>query len=187
MAGLAELVHTSSTIWVDPLAILAMVSSIGLMLIAVMRPVRKRGKQLDLFLRDWTGEPERPGVIRRAGVMERLSKLEAQGLTQGSQLDVIHAEVNFNHGGSIKDAVTRVDHRVADVSMHLEGVETDVRFLKQQNTEKLLRLDKIDTTMSDLHGQYVHRMEGVDADLKSLHDNTHISVDVTRGDTDVHQ
>lgn len=116
----SSLVYTSATIWVDPLVILAMIAAIGGMFIAVMRPIRKRGKELDLFLRDWKGEAERPGVERRPGVMERLSNLD-------TQVEVIHTEVNFNHGGSIKDAVNRMDRTLEGVDRRLVTVEDDIK------------------------------------------------------------
>ena len=39
--------------------------------------LRKLMRRLDNLLEDWNGSPARPGVPRRAGVMERLEKIEA--------------------------------------------------------------------------------------------------------------
>jgi hypothetical protein len=55
------------------------------------------------FLDDWVGEVARPGVPPRAGVMERLGKIEH--------------EVVANNGTSLKDAV----HRIEDRMDRLEG------------------------------------------------------------------
>ena len=123
----SSLVHTSATIWVDPLVILAMIAAIGGMFIAVMRPIRKRGKELDLFLRDWKGEVERPGVERRPGVMERLADLDNQYVRLDAKVEVIHSEVQFNNGGSIKDAVNRMDRTLEGVDQRLVTVEHDIR------------------------------------------------------------
>ena len=38
--------------------------------------LRKLMRRLDNLLEDWNGSPARPGVPRRAGVMERLEKIE---------------------------------------------------------------------------------------------------------------
>lgn len=38
----------------------------------VVRPFRRTNKALGLFLADWNGEEARPGVRKRAGVMETL-------------------------------------------------------------------------------------------------------------------
>ncbi|GAB3224083.1 hypothetical protein GCM10027447_12320 [Glycomyces halotolerans] len=48
-------------------------------------------RQVRTFLEDWNGEPERPGVPARPGVLERLERLDAQ--------------VHPNSGSSLRDAV----------------------------------------------------------------------------------
>lgn len=40
--------------------------------------VNSRMKRLNNLLDDWNGTPARPGVPRRAGVMERLEKIESK-------------------------------------------------------------------------------------------------------------
>lgn len=61
---------------------------------------------------DLTGEPERPGVPARPGVMERLQ-----------QLDDRTAELKPNGGSSIKDQVNRIDQRMSEISGRLRAVE----------------------------------------------------------------
>lgn len=61
---------------------------------------------------DLIGEPDRPGVPGRPGVMERLH-----------QLDERTAELHPNGGGSIKDQVTRIDRRMTEMSGRLRAVE----------------------------------------------------------------
>jgi hypothetical protein len=74
-------------------------------LVAAGRWLRAQWKPIGEFLEDWRGEPGRPGVIdARPGVMQRLSALEATTRT-------IQAEVTHNGGGSLKDAVRRIDER----------------------------------------------------------------------------
>jgi hypothetical protein len=74
---------------------------------------RKIIRPVLLMAQDWNGAPARAGVAHRPGVMERLDKHD-------QMLTSVAAEVSYNHGGSIKDAVDRMDKRLA-------GVETDVR------------------------------------------------------------
>lgn len=63
-----------------------------------MRLIRKLDKKFSTFQGDWEGTESRPGVPRRAGVMERL--------------DIIEHELTFNSGTSVKDAVTRIDEAI---------------------------------------------------------------------------
>ena len=44
----------------------------------VVIPVARMVRRVAQFLEDWLGEPERPGDPGRAGVMERLARLEHQ-------------------------------------------------------------------------------------------------------------
>jgi hypothetical protein len=106
----------AATLRVDPLNVLlglAAITAIISGIYAIWRSLSRRGRKFDQFFRDWNGEDERPGVPHRQGVLERLTSLEVQGAKQGAQLEVIHAEVNYNHGGSLKDAV--------------EGIRADVK------------------------------------------------------------
>lgn len=57
------------------------------------------------FLDDWNGEPAREGVEERPGVMKRLATLEARTKTTEDELTP-------NGGGSVKDAVKRIDKTV---------------------------------------------------------------------------
>ena len=76
-----------------------------------------RREQIQRLQQDFYGD-ERPGVPKRSGVLEMLDNLTAQVAT-------IHAEITPNHGGSMKDAIGRID-------MRLEAVETDVKSLHDQ-------------------------------------------------------
>lgn len=73
-------------------------------LAAAVRWARVRWRPVAEFLEDWRGEPARPGVPRRLGVMERVSALE-------TSTAVIRAEVTPNGGGSLKDVVVAIDAR----------------------------------------------------------------------------
>lgn len=70
----------------------------------IRKLVRPTWRAFSNFLEDWNGEPERPGVAGRPGVMERLEKLERLSLD-------VHHEVKPNGGNSMNDKVTRIDKR----------------------------------------------------------------------------
>lgn len=70
---------------------------------AIARPIRKLGRQQDEFREDWYGLPARPGRTAQPGVMERLGGIEGQ--------------LHPNGGGSLRDAVNRLDTK-------LVGLET---------------------------------------------------------------
>ena len=110
MVVVAALTRISTTVWVDPLVILGMVAAIGGMLLAGWR---KAVRPVLLMAKDWNGEAARPGVEHRPGVMERLDKHD-------QMLRVIHNEVNLNHGGSIKDAVARIEHDVKTIQTRMD-------------------------------------------------------------------
>lgn len=54
------------------------------------------------FLDDWNGEPERPGHEARPGVPARLAAIEVEQKR-------VRREVEHNGGGSLKDAVKRLE------------------------------------------------------------------------------
>lgn len=74
--------------------------------------IRKWMNTWEHFMEDWFGEEERPGVPKREGVMERLATLDH--------------ELKPNNGGSIKDAVDRIETSVHKMEIRLE--EGDERF-----------------------------------------------------------
>ena len=59
----------SSRVWVDPLVVIALVSSAAGALAWCWRKVLR---PLALMATDWHGTPSRPGVPGRPGVMQRL-------------------------------------------------------------------------------------------------------------------
>lgn len=81
----------------------------------------KRGSQ---FLDDWNGEPERPGVPARQGVMARLHNQDVILADHSETLKHIMHEVNYNSGSTIKDAVHRIDNSLVEVKTQLRSVQT---------------------------------------------------------------
>ncbi|MGW2074300.1 hypothetical protein ACWCPK_38690 [Streptomyces sp. NPDC001953] len=60
----------------------------------------------ELFMDDWYGEPARPGVPGRPGVMERVSGID-------DRLTRVEHELQPNSGQSLRDAVDLANRRLA--------------------------------------------------------------------------
>lgn len=84
-------------------AVVTLATALGLIWHAT-RGVRRLAQRVEDFVDDWTGTDERPGVPGRPGVMTRLGAIE-------QQLVEVQHELHPNSGGSLRDAVDRVDHR----------------------------------------------------------------------------
>lgn len=74
--------------------------------------LRRIVRQLDDFADDWHGTEGRPGVPARPGVMERLAGLERGGAAILMRIDGIEHELHPNSGGSMRDAIDRVERCV---------------------------------------------------------------------------
>ncbi|WP_186372401.1 hypothetical protein [Arthrobacter woluwensis] len=79
----------------------------------VVKKTRPWIRRVALFLEDWFGEPERRDPVSgallepaRPGVMARLQNVEH--------------EVTTNHGGSMKDAVKRIEGRQAETEVKVQ-------------------------------------------------------------------
>ncbi|SOB83126.1 hypothetical protein [Streptomyces sp. 1331.2] len=70
------------------------------------RSARRLAQRVEDFVDDWQGTADRPGVPGRAGVMTRLDQIE-------HKLAAVQHELHPNSGGSLRDAVDRVDQRTA--------------------------------------------------------------------------
>lgn len=80
-----------------------------------MARMRRERRQMRQFLTDWFGEPARPGVEERPGVMVRLQEhadlLQAHtDLLQGlsGRVSAVEAEMQPNHGSSLRDELRRI-------------------------------------------------------------------------------
>lgn len=86
---------------------LATLAGGGAVVVKLVRFLKKLGDTVD----DLIGEPARPGVPERPGVMTRLSTIEEQ--------------LHPNHGSTLRDAINRVESGVCRVedglAAHLEA------------------------------------------------------------------
>lgn len=76
----------------------------GVKLWKVVAPVFRAARD---FLDDWKGEPDRPGVKGRPGVMERLGSIEH--------------ELHPNSGLSMRDAINRTEKQGKDMAEKLDA------------------------------------------------------------------
>lgn len=97
------------------MVITAIVSAVATA-VGIIAPLWKRFKSFtnswELFMRDWSGEEARPGHDKEPGVMERLNNIDGQFKNNG--------------GGSMKDAVDRIEKKLASIDKRL--AEGDARF-----------------------------------------------------------
>lgn len=68
----------------------------------------RTGRKWDMFLEDWHGTEARPGRPAVPGIMQRMVDLE-EGLRQ------IRHEVFPNSGGSLRDAVDRLERQASEL------------------------------------------------------------------------
>jgi hypothetical protein len=72
-----------------------------LVLLRALLGLWRFARKIQYFLRDWNGEPRRPGRPPSKGVLDRLADLEAD-------VAVIKSEIRPNGGASMWDAVDDV-------------------------------------------------------------------------------
>ncbi|MEU0797184.1 hypothetical protein ABZ342_44580 [Amycolatopsis sp. NPDC005961] len=68
----------------------------------VLKPAFLAVRRISHFFDDWFGEQARPGVPERPGVMARLEQMQVD-------LDKVKHEMWPNSGGSLRDAVDRLE------------------------------------------------------------------------------
>lgn len=90
----------------------SLVLAIGTGVWRVLRVLIRLVKGVEQYLTDWYGEPERPGVPPRPGVLVRLQRAE-EGLTGiGRRLEGLEHEMQSNGGTSLRDAVDGMNRRL---------------------------------------------------------------------------
>ncbi|MFI0934558.1 hypothetical protein ACH4RG_22910 [Streptomyces sp. NPDC021019] len=86
---------------------LAGLSGLVAVLWRFLRSVGRTWERVDQFMDDWYGQPDRPGVAARPGVMERLGGIEQ--------------ELYPDEGGSLRDAVDQVNRRMVRLWPECDG------------------------------------------------------------------
>ncbi|MFV2198470.1 hypothetical protein [Nocardiopsis sp. LOL_012] len=97
-------------VWVGGFA--AVVTAITVVTVGV-RKVLAMLRRVGHFLDDWAGEPERPGVESRPGVISRLSGIE-------TRLGKVEHEVQHNDGSSMKDSQKRTEEAVERLARRVD-------------------------------------------------------------------
>lgn len=107
--------------WIDYLSsgpvilVLGILLSLAWIAFKAWKPVSR----LVVFLYELIGDEEKG----KPGLLDRLKILEDKQTEQGNRIERIHAEVTPNHGGSLKDAVNRIERRqtedVDDLAEHI--------------------------------------------------------------------
>lgn len=108
--------------WLPVAPWLAALALVVLVVVKIWPLLRKLGH----FLDDVAGEPARPGVAARPGLMERLARIEH--------------EVFPNSGGSLRDRIDQTADQLAEVS-------TAVQTVSYQVDEVAKRLDDVEDTI----------------------------------------
>ena len=100
------------------LTVAAIITAITVLIVA-FRKTSKVVKKAVHFFDDYFGEEERPGVERRPGMSERLSKMEGclnkvdeRFSTLEYKIENIEKELQPNSGTSLRDAINRIENRV---------------------------------------------------------------------------
>lgn len=121
-------------------------------IIAGLRRVWPFLTRLKNFFDDLMGEPERPGVPRHPGVMERLQAHEQAMLRQEEAMSAVHElsqQLVTNGGSSLRDAVNRIEASQQALSQRLEthvGTTADAQKALWETVSKLI--DKKDGDQS---------------------------------------
>lgn len=96
-------------------------------------------KRFDDFIEDWHGEPARPGVPEKPGIMERLSNQDEALGEICNRLTVVEKEVSYNSGSTIKDTVHRIDGSVNHIKGVVGNLDDRVTALERARKERVRR------------------------------------------------
>jgi hypothetical protein len=84
----------------------------------MVKKLRKLDKGWDDFMRDWKGEDAEPGRDHAPGVMERLNNIDG--------------EFKKNSGSTLKDAVARIESKLAEIDVRLEKGNARMDSIEEQ-------------------------------------------------------
>ncbi|MXM67086.1 hypothetical protein GR925_27565 [Streptomyces sp. HUCO-GS316] len=94
-------------------SVVSLLLGIGTGVWRVGRVLVRLTKGVEQYLTDWYGEPDRPGVPARPGVLVRLQRAEEGLAGIGERLGRLEHEMQPNSGASLRDAVDRVNTALA--------------------------------------------------------------------------
>lgn len=95
--------------------------AIGALASALLRPLRRLDRRMSDFQDDWYGRPARPGYPAVPGIPERLAQIEK--------------ETRPNGGGTMKDALRRIETWVQVADSRLSGIEAQLNGRVPDNKE----------------------------------------------------
>jgi len=134
------------------------ISAVMILLIAFFwKPVRviwARLREFAAFLDQWNGKPEKKD---RSGQIVQHAEpgVSARILTLEEKTERIHHEVTPNHGGSIKDAVKRIEERSNETAYKLaettEKLDQHITIAKESDKAQ----DKLVEDVGKLTNQYI--------------------------------
>jgi hypothetical protein len=106
-------------------AIIAVGGALGI-LWRIVTPVvvtyRRITSSVDLFMKDWFGEPGDEFHPKKAGMLERISSVEA--------------ELKHNGGSSIKDAVKRIETKLVEIDARLDEGARKFEYIEEELESK---------------------------------------------------
>jgi hypothetical protein len=89
------------------------------------------------FLDDYFGEPARPGVAARPGVMGRLEAVERT-------LGEVRAETKPNGGTSMRDVLHRAAENVASLKEDVSDMKADQAMMRQEQALMRQRMEQLE-------------------------------------------
>ncbi|WP_051710125.1 hypothetical protein [Streptomyces sp. NRRL S-350] len=94
---------------------LTLAAAVGALAWKAVRGALRLGGKIEQFIDDWNGEPERPGVPARLGVMERVGGIEDRMAGIENRVARVEEQMNPNHGSSLRDAVDLANRRLSQL------------------------------------------------------------------------
>lgn len=123
-----------------------LVAAVLLIMLAVWA-VRKAApvlRKLGHLVDDLVGEPARPGVPPRPGLMERMESVEGEQKRQGTDLALVKHEVMPNTGTSLNDATRRTEAHVKELDAKVGEALAWQRKHEEKSDAIVARVNKIE-------------------------------------------
>jgi hypothetical protein len=92
--------------WTTITTIVTTLGTVAVIVVPAWKRFKSFSNSWELFMRDWSGEKARPGHDAEPGVMDRLNNLDGQ--------------FKKNGGGSLKDAVDRIERKLSQIDKRLD-------------------------------------------------------------------